>query len=507
MLQSFSESPLSLIPALLTIALAIYTHRVLLSIGIGSLVGSLLLHNFAPLPSLLYLKDTFIQHFFSGGEWMSSNLYIISFLFLMGIMIHMMALVGATEAFAHWAGQHAKSRRSAKYLIAFMALIFFIDDYFHSLAAGNISRPIADRYKISRAKLAYLLDSTAAPLCVITPISSWGAYIISLLSGILLTLGIQDTSALSLFASIIPMTYYTLFTFLIISIVCIFDINLAGMYREELKAAQSTPEPEQEDLDPGSLWLLVTPIALTSLGSIAMILYTGSQALTSFSVIQALENARMELSLVVGALIGLLVLAIDIMRRPNLIGRVASEAWQGCLSMWPAVSILIFAWTIAAVTRDMGTGQYLASLSQAHIPAYLLPCLVFALSAFIAFSTGTSWGTFGIMLPLAAHAAGGSEQFLPLLSAVLSGSVLGDHCSPISDTTILSSSGAGCHHMTHVMTQLPYALIAAALSAISYLVLGYTQSATLGFGAGFCAFVVVAGVLISSRKRIQYIKN
>lgn len=505
-MQQFSDSAFSVLPALVTIGLAIITHRVLLSIGLGAILGALMLHQFSPIPALIYLKDAFLSHFISGEGIVFDNVNIISFLFLMGVMIQLMAMVGATEAFAQWASSYAKSRRSAKWLICIMALIFFIDDYFHSLAAGNISRPIADQYRISRAKLAYLLDSTAAPICVVTPVSSWGAYIIALIGGIFASQGITEFSSLGAFLSMVPMIYYTFFTLLMIGLVAFFDLNIGGMYREELRVAQSDRTSEEAVSGEGSLWLLIAPITLTTLGTVCMIFYTGAQSMEQFSVFGALEKTDMALSLITGAFLGISVLCVEIVKRKVRLRDFASRSWKGCCSMWPAVSILIFAWTIGSVIGDLGTGTFLASLVNSHIPLPLLPCLVFLLSGFMAFSTGTSWGTFGIMLPLAAQIAlsGESTLLLPLLSAVLSGAVFGDHCSPISDTTILSASGAGCHHMIHVLTQLPYALIAAFLTAIAYLTLGYTGSVALGIVVGSLCYVVIAAILVMNRRKICY---
>ncbi|MGB0893495.1 MAG: Na+/H+ antiporter NhaC family protein [Parashewanella sp.] len=515
---SYSDSVFTVLPPIIAIVLAITTRRVLLSLGVGILVGSLLLTQFSIIDSSYYLVNTVSALFWADGTINTWNLYILFFLLLLGMITALISVSGSANAFANWARRRVKSKRDAKVLTVFLGIIIFIDDYFNSLVVGTVARPITDRYYISRAKLAYLLDSTAAPVCVISPVSSWGAYIIALIGGILTTHGIANKSYLGTFIEMIPMNFYALFSLLLLMFVCWFGLDVGPMRKHENNAkrgelydeSKGTPPGSVDELpeeNNGSVAGLFLPIAVLVIATISFMFWTGASALASkpmdFTFIKAFEMTDVGLSLVLGALCGLAISLVQVFKQQVRASYIQLALLQGAKSMLPAIYILLFAWTIAAVIGQLETGKYMANLATGSIPFALLPAVMFALAGITAFSTGTSWGTFGIMLPIAADMAMGSHigMMLPMLSAVLSGAVCGDHCSPISDTTILSSTGASCHHIDHVTTQLPYALIAAGISLVGYLVLGFTES--VSYGLMTCSAIFVFIVCLMKIKTTQ----
>ncbi|MDN3651407.1 Na+/H+ antiporter NhaC family protein [Thalassotalea ponticola] len=504
-LIDFSSSFISLLPAIIALSLAILTRKVLLSLGVGIVLGGLLLNSMQLTNTASYLITAISGVFIEDGGLNSWNMSIIAFLILLGMITALLSISGASMAFAHWAMTRIKNRRGATLLTALLGVFIFIDDYFNSLAVGTVSRPITDRYQVSRAKLAYLLDSTAAPMCVLMPISSWGAYIMALMSGILVTHGITQYTPLAAYVAIIPMNFYAVFALLMVFAVVYFDLNLGLMAKHEHQAREGNDlgkladdlieEAKADDVTGASALDLIVPISVLIIATIGFMLFTGAQALAladkPFSVFAAVENTNVGLSLVYGALIGLLVTLFIVAKRGIGAINIAGAMYTGAKSMVGAILILLFAWTIGTVIGDMKTGNFLSTLAQGNIDSVWFPVLLFILSGFMAFATGTSWGTFGIMLPIAGDMAGASalHLMLPMLSAVLAGSVFGDHCSPISDTTILSSTGARCNHIDHVTTQLPYATSIAAVSAIGFIVIGFTGSTLLAFAITSLFFI------------------
>ncbi|MCD9482900.1 Na+/H+ antiporter [Photobacterium phosphoreum] len=505
-LIQYSDSLLSVVPALLAVILAITTRRVLLSLGAGIIAGSILLNNYNPLAALQYLLHQILGLVWADGAINTSNVNMLLFMLLLGGLISLMTATGATKAFAEWGVRRCKDRRSANILTGMMVFAFFIDDFFHSLSVGPICRPVTDRFQISRAKLAYLLDSTAAPVCVITPISSWGAYIIAILGGILVTNDITETSPISLFVQMIPMNLYAVFTLLMVLVVITFQLDIGPMRKHEERAREgqlwdeSKGHPKGLEITTegegnGTMIDMVLPILTLTVSSVVFMIISGADVLAAkglaFSLIGSIEHTDVGSSLVYAALCSLAVSIILALRLKLPLKTWLTAAPQGVQAMMPAIIILLFAWTIGTVVSDMQTGQYLASLTKYGLPVELLPALVFLLSCGMSFATGTSWGTFGIMLPLAGDMAIASDVnlLMPMLSAVLAGSVFGDHSSPISSTSILSATGAGSHHMDHVMTQLPYALTVAFGAFLGYLAMGITGSTIIGIAVSAVWFV------------------
>ncbi|QFU23650.1 Na+/H+ antiporter NhaC family protein [Shewanella eurypsychrophilus] len=515
---SYADSALSLLPPVVAILMAIVTRRVLLSLGLGILLGVVLINDFSVAGSGQYLGEQVVGLFWDDGALNAWNLYLLGFLILLGMITALITVSGAANAFADWARTRIKCKRDAKLLTMFLGCVVFIDDYFNSLVVGSVARPLTDRYYISRSKLAYLLDSTAAPICVISPVSSWGAYIIALIGGILTAHGFTDTGHLSVFIQMIPMNFYAIFALLLLLCVACMDLNVGPMRQHELNAQKGNLYDESKGLPPGAnsdlpeadngkILGLFLPIIVLVCATFYFMVSSGGDALAAdgkpFSILGAFENTDVASSLFFGALVGFLatvtfVLSQGLDKQYFIQGIVA-----GARSMLPAIYILLFAWTIAGVIGQLETGKFMASLASGNIPFALLPAVLFVLAGLTAFSTGTSWGTFGIMLPIAADMAMGTHtsMMLPMLAAVLAGAVFGDHCSPISDTTILSSTGANCHHIDHVITQLPYALIVAGISLVGYTVLGFTESLMAGLAA--CSIVFVISILVLRVKSRQ----
>ncbi len=522
-LADFSNSPISILPPLVALGLAIVTRRVLLSLGVGIVLGAILLSNYSISGTASYTFSSVKGVFIDGGSINTWNMSIVAFLILLGMTTALLTLSGGTRAFAEWAQTRIKSKRGAKLLAAFLGVFIFVDDYFNSLAVGSISRPVTDRFYVSRAKLAYILDSTAAPMCVLMPASSWGAYIITIIGGILVSHGVTEYSALGAYVRLIPMNFYAVFALLMVFAVVWFQLDVGPMRDHENEAARGNGfddqavNAESKDLneelnitesETGKVSDLIFPIIVLIVATIFFMIYTGAQALIGdgkeFNILGAFENTDVGASLCYGGLIGLAAALLTVFRQGIDIKDIAMTMWVGAKSMFGAILILFFAWTIGSVIGDMQTGSYLSSLAQGSIGIHWIPVILFLLSGLMAFSTGTSWGTFGIMLPIAGDMAGATDitLILPMLGAVLAGSVFGDHCSPISDTTILSSTGARCSHIDHVATQLPYALSIAGVSAVGYIALGFTGSVLMAFLASTAAFILVCGgLMVLSKKR------
>jgi len=513
-LVDFAASPLSVLPAVIALGLAIATRRVLLSLGVGIVLGTLLLTDFSISDGSGYLFNTIKGVVIEEGGLNAWNMSIIGFLLLLGMITALLTLSGGTRAFANWALIHIKDKRGASYLAALLGVFIFIDDYFNSLAVGSISRPVTDRFHVSRAKLAYILDSTAAPMCILMPVSSWGAYIMTIVGGILVSHGITGYSPLGAYIQLIPMNFYAIFTLLMVFAMIAFKLDIGLMKAHEAKAevmgSKAGNANENVDLhddygiqesELGKVRDLIVPIISLIIATVFFMLYTGNQALAvnslPFSVLGAFENTDVGKSLCYGGLVGLLFSFAIVAKQKLPVTDIFRALWIGAKSMFGAIIILFFAWSIGSVIGDMKTGAYLSSLVQGNIDINWLPVILFILSGAMAFATGTSWGTFGIMLPIAGDMAGATDisLMMPMLSAVLAGSVFGDHCSPISDTTILSSTGARCKHIDHVSTQLPYALSMAIVSAVGFIVLGFINSLVIALFASSVMFIVVLFIM------------
>ncbi|NLW24836.1 MAG: Na+/H+ antiporter NhaC family protein [Clostridia bacterium] len=498
---------LSIIPPLVAIILALLTKEVLGSLIIGIFSGYFIFVNFAPpeiaegLTSTNPILGPFVEMVNSvivnaGDSW---NMAILLFLAILGGLVAVVTLAGGSMAYGEWAAKKVKSRAGAQISTFILGCIIFIDDYFNCLTVGTVMRPVTDRWQISRAKLAYLIDSTAAPVTILVPVSSWVAYIISVMEPSLLEQGF-NLNGLSGFITTIPFNFYAWLTLIMVVVIALTNLEFGPMARFEARAIQTGElQEDREAIPPGDdfsdlevskkgtpLDLIVPIIGLIIFTLIAM-LYTGGYfGSEEVSMWQAFGDTDASISLIYGGSAALLLaLVLFVPRRLMTYSQFMNAFTQGVKSMVPAFSILILAWTFGSVLRDGGlqTGSFVANLVGTTIPAWLLPGIIFIAAGFIGFATGTSWGTFAIMLPIAIPICANvdPEMIGVMMAAVLAGAVFGDHCSPISDTTILSSTGAACYHIDHVATQMPYATLVAVISFIGFIVAGLTGSFIISF--------------------------
>jgi len=502
-LINYSDSVLSFVVPLVTIMLAITTGRVVVSLVSGALLGALMLNGLS-LEALSYLLGKLSDIFISDGSIDLWTLNIFLFLMLLGATTAVLTLNGATSAFAAWAHTKIKSRKGASLMTVFLGIILFIDDYFNAIGVGAVSRPVTDSFKISRAKLAYLIDSTAAPMVILTPISSWGGYVIALL-GTTFAIHNLDIGPLSAYVQMIPMNFYAILTIALVLYTAYSEFDIGLMRHHEAQAKKGIlfehvdeeihNDPHVKEGSNGRAYELFVTIGILIIVTIAALFYTGYLGLQEeskpFEFVTALEASDVGLALVIGSGSSLLTALLFSFGKENKILETINAVAKGAMTMKEAMIVLTAAWLIGAIIKDLQTGNYIATIVQEHLHMALLPALIFLLSAIMAFSTGTSWGTFGIMIGITANIAVQTDptQILVLLSAVLSGAVMGDHCSPISDTTILSSIGARANHIDHVKTQIPYALLSGTAALVGFIMIGYTASLLIAWSLSTVVFI------------------
>ena len=474
----------SLVPAILAIALALITKEVYSSLFIGILFGAILVGDFNFENSL----KTFVDGGFLTVLTDSWNIGILMFLVILGIIGVLVLKSGGTRAYGEWAIKHIKSRSMAQIMTFFLGVLIFVDDYFNCLTVGQVMRPVTDKFNISRAKLAYLIDSTAAPICIIAPVSSWAAAV----SGSLEDAGVTllDMNAFELFLQSIPYNFYALFSIVMVVTISLLKFDFGPMKKHEDNAMNgdlfTTPERPFDEKEPevnpnGHVLDLIIPIFIFLIPScIIALIYTGG-FFDGVSFIDAFAGCDASLGLTYGSLIALLITVVYmILRKASSFQGVMDALPEGFRNMVPPILILIFAWVLCTITKDyLGSADFVNSiLSDSGSLSNFLPAIFMILAAFIAFATGTSWGTMGILLPIVVTTFQVSNPSLMVIgvSACLAGSVIGDHMSPISDTTIMSSAGAQCSHVNHVSTQAPYAIFVAFMSFIFFIIAGFWQS-------------------------------
>jgi len=474
----FYQTIWSLLPPVVAIALALITKEVYSSLFVGILAGGLMYSGFS-------FEGT-MQHVFVDGMigqlsdgW---NVGILIFLVILGAMVILMNRAGGSAAFGRWAADHIKSRVGAQLATMLLGCLIFIDDYFNCLTVGSVMRPLTDKYNISRPKLAYLIDATAAPVCIIAPISSWAAAVSGFVDG---------TDGLTLFIKSIPYNFYALLTLVMVVVLAVLNFDFGPM--KKVEAASDTASEVREDLyanpNPGNpstadkisakgtVAHLVLPIIVLIISCVIGMIYTGG-FFDGTSFIDAFAGSDASVGLVFGSTVALVITIIYYLITRVLSFRECMSAIpEGFKSMVPAILILTFAWTLKSMTDSLGAADYVAGLveSSAGNLIVLLPAIVFLVGCFLAFATGTSWGTFGILIPIVVSVFGGNMDntlMIVSISACMAGAVCGDHCSPISDTTIMASAGAQSDHIAHVNTQLPYAILVAGISLICYLLTG-----------------------------------
>lgn len=503
----------SIIPPLLAIIMVIVTRRVLLSLGIGIITSALLLAQFNVVDTGLIIGDAMKGLVIDDGSLDTWNLFIILFLLILGVLTAFIQISGGSRAFGDWAIKRVKTRVGAQVLTILFGMLIFIDDYFNSLAVGQVSRPITDRHRISRAKLAYLIDSTSAPVCVVSPVSSWGAYIIGIIGTIFTAHGITEYTPFMAFLKMIPMNIYAWITLAFVFIVALKRIDIGSMKDHEKRAIETGETFNPDKKIPGELkdhlpvsekgraTYLIWPILILIIATVLLMFLTGYRASSgNVHLLDILNNTDVAKSLFYGGMISLATIFFFFFKQKDVfkVNIFIAGLKEGIKSMISAVLILLFAWMIADLIDQLQTGTYLAGLvEKANISTSFLPVLLFIIAGLMAFSTGTSWGSFGILLPIAGEIAVVTDLslLLPSMAAVLAGAVFGDHCSPISDTTILSSTGAGSNHIDHVMTQLPYALLVALITSIGYILLGVTGNTWFALMISFIILFLITFVL------------
>ncbi len=491
----------ALLPPLIAIALALITKEVYSSLFIGILLGGLFAANWHPVGALDTLLNDGIIAAVSGTAG------IFMFLVILGAIVALVNKAGGSAAFGRWAEVHIKSRTGAMLATFVLGILIFIDDYFNCLTVGSVMRPVTDRHQISRAKLAYLIDATAAPICMIAPVSSWAAAVSKFAEG-------TSYSGIELFVRAIPYNFYSLLTLVFIVCLALMKFDYGSMRTHELNAIKNhdlytcgdrvddtVPETENPK---GRVIDLILPVVVLVIASVIGLIYVGG-FFSGADFITAFGDTDATVGLPWGALIALvLTIAYLIARRVVTFKEAMACIPKGFVAMVPAILILTFATALKNMTGLLGADVFVGNLmdSAAAGLANFLPAIIFIVACILAFATGTSWGTFGILIPIvAAIFEPGSELLIIGMSACLAGAVCGDHCSPISDTTIMSSAGAQSNHLNHVSTQLPYAITVAAISFVMYVLAAFIQSAFILLPIGIVLTIGTLFVIKAATKK------
>ncbi|ETP71718.1 Na+/H+ antiporter [Lachnospiraceae bacterium JC7] len=490
--ETVQQSFWALIPPLIAIGLALITKEVYSALFMGILTGALLYSG--------YDFEGTINHIFSDGIISvlsdSYNVGILCFLVILGAMVQLMNRSGGSAAFGRWASSHIKTRAGAQLATIAFGCLIFIDDYFNCLTVGSVMRPVTDKHKVSRAKLAYLIDATAAPICIIAPISSWAAAV----SGF-----VEGENGMKLFLQTIPYNFYAILTIAMMVFLVVFKVDYGPMRTHELNAIEyndlfttsqrpfDNDEKANERKD-GHILNMLVPIVSLIIGCVIGMIYSGG-FFDGESFIDAFAGSDASVGLVLGSFAALVITMVYYMVANVLPFNACMDCLpDGFKQMISPILILTFAWSLKAMTDSLGAKEYVAGVVQGSAADFMafLPFIIFLIAIGLSFASGTSWGTFGILIPIVVACFEGTDHTMMIIamSACMAGAVCGDHCSPISDTTIMSSAGAQCVHLNHVSTQLPYALTAAVLSAITYLVAGLTKNVFISLVVGIALMVL-----------------
>ncbi len=490
----------SILPAIIAIALALITKEVYSSLFIGIVAGGLLYANFN--------LETLLNHIVSGGFVAnlsdSYNVGILLFLVLLGALVAMMNKAGGSAAFGRWASKHIKSRVGAQLATIALGVMIFVDDYFNCLTVGSVMRPVCDAKKVSRAKLSYLIDATAAPVCIIAPISSWAAAVAGFA---------PDGQGISLFIQAIPYNFYAILTIVMMIAITVMKFDFGPMKLHEKNANEkgdifTTLEERAEKAEEisanskGKVIDLILPVVVLIISCVIGMIYSGG-FFEGASFADAFSNCDASVGLALGSVVSIVLVAayFIIFRRGTIKFKELMECIpEGFKAMVPAILILTFAWTLKSMTDSIGAKVFIAEFvnNNASQLVNFLPAIIFLIAVGLSFSTGTSWGTFGILIPIVlAVFDPGSTMAIIGMSACMAGAVCGDHCSPISDTTIMASAGAQCNHINHVSTQLPYAISVAAISFVMYLIAPFIKNAFILLPLGI---VITLGFLFVMKK-------
>ena len=493
----------ALLPPIIAIALALITKEVFSSLFIGILTGALIYSNFNVWGMVTSTFDVMIAKL--SDSW---NVGILIFLVILGMMVSLINKAGGSAAYGRWAETHIKSRTGAMLSTVVLGVLIFIDDYFNCLTVGSVMRPVTDKHQISRAKLAFIIDATAAPVCIIAPISSWAAAVSSVA---------PEGEGLQLFMSAIPYNFYALLTLAMMVMMIALKVDFGTMRVHEQNArngdvftTEARPYAEANEEtgnEKGTVIDLVLPIIALIVSCVLTMVYTGgffdatSESYMNF--IDAFGNSDASVGLVLGSFLALLVTFILYIPRKIVTLKAFTGAFaDGFKLMSSAILILTFAWSLSGITNNLGAQIVVAEFVRVNAAGMsnLLPAIVFLIAVGLAFATGTSWGTFGILLPIVCSVFPSGELMIIAVSACLAGAVCGDHCSPISDTTIMASTGAQCEHIDHVNTQLPYVLLIAGVSFLGFLLAGFIQNALIVLPVCLVILYVILLVIRAKQK-------
>ena len=485
---------MALLPPVIAIALALLTKEVYSSLFVGILAGSLIYTNWNPWNMVLNSFDVMISKI--CDSW---NVGILIFLVLLGMMVSMINKAGGSAAYGRWAASRIKNKSGALISTSVLGMLIFIDDYFNCLTVGSVMRPVTDKFKISREKLAYIIDATAAPVCIIAPISSWAAAVSSVA---------PEGEGLSLFIRSIPYNLYALLTLFTVLFMAKLGLDYGKMKSAEDKAALGLGDPEDENTTAaantrGTVLDLILPILTLIVSCVLTMIYTGGffdpESGVYRNFVDAFAGCDASMGLVLGSFFALVVTFLLYLPRKVITFKQFADSFvDGFRAMVSSILILIFAWTLSGVTNQLGAKVFVAELVRGAAGglANFLPAIIFLIGCFLAFSTGTSWGTFGVLLPIVCAVFPSGELMVISVAACLAGAVCGDHCSPISDTTIMASAGADCNHIAHVNTQLPYALTVAGVAFVGYILAGFVQNAWIVLPV---SLALMAGALLMIR--------
>ena len=495
----------ALIPPIIAILLALITKEVYSSLFIGILAGGVIYSNFN--------FETTVVHVFKEGfiDTVADayNIGIIIFLVLLGALVAMMNKTGGSAAFGRWAAKHINSRIGAQLATTALGVLIFVDDYFNCLTVGSVMRPVTDKKNISREKLAYLIDATAAPVCIIAPISSWAAAVAGFAKGA------GAESGMSLFIQAIPYNFYALLTIVMMIFIAVakFDYGPMKKYEEAAKKGEALGKLEElsneanakvKENDKGKVIDLLIPVVFLIIACVIGMIYSGGFFTAGedcyHDFIGSFSNSDASVGLVFGSFITIIFAIIYFMCRRVISFKDCMEAIpEGFNAMTPAILILVCAWTLKTMTDSLGAKIFISQLIEGSASGFkmLLPAIIFLIAVGLSFATGTSWGTFGILIPIVLSVFSGTDGAITIIavSACMAGAVCGDHCSPISDTTIMASAGAQCNHINHVSTQLPYALTVAGVSFVSYIIAGFVQSAWIALPIAIVLMICTLFVL------------
>lgn len=491
----------AIVPPVAAILLALITKEVYSSLFIGIVIGGVLYAGNFEGTLTHVVSDGII-----GSLSDSYNVGILVFLVILGVIVALLNKSGGSKAFGVWASRRIKTKVGAQFATIVLGILIFVDDYFNCLTVGSVMSPLAEEHKIPRTKLAYLIDSTAAPICIIAPISSWAAAVTGFVEG---------ENGFALFIKAIPFNFYALLTILMMFLIVglKFDYGKMREYANKIQESKADEVKQEETAEPlkrrreGKVIDLILPIVILIICCVAGMIYTGG-FFSGTGFVEAFSGSDASVGLSLGSVVALIIIFIVYIASGVLNFKDSMDCIpEGFKAMVPPILILTLAWTLKTMTDSLGIAEFVANATESVAGSFmsLLPAIIFAIGCLLAFASGTSWGTFGILIPIVVEVFQGSDPQLMIISisACMAGAVCGDHCSPISDTTIMASAGARCNHVAHVSTQLPYAITVAAVSFVTYIVAGFTKSVWISLPVGIILLIVVLLVIKKTQKPLE----